>query len=435
MDSVLTESNTPTAQGELVASSSQYWREEFLGRLRLDVVGFRSVVLPDSHLFDGAAFLDFEPRVLLASLARSRSPGTSPLVVKARAKSLEESLRTLLVRRDGRETLNGFVFKMLGEEDRAQALASALATRTPAELESVLKRYESTAAGVGAFLGQTALGLGLDMTGEIQRLARGWSEWLDAEANGLVSVEQWSGTYDPATAARRTYANPDDYGSAYRHLEQVHRILTTPGSYSSEVDEFLADVAETATEDELKDLQSVRDWEREVRRKALAMRHGVALRGPVAGVPRESIWAKLSTSEEQSEPQTDVVDDFIYRLGVLDQSAFVDALAFGQPEPWWVSRDADALHRTLFALSNAVDRASSEMRPKPFRQSLEELVFKSVGGVVGAVVGAKVAGAQGAAAGAMLSPVVDMALSRVGTADRGNKRVVRELTEYFDRRI
>lgn len=62
---VLSETYAASTQREATGSLDEGWRYDYLGRLRLDLLAFRHVVLPDSHQFDGVVFLRSDPAVLL----------------------------------------------------------------------------------------------------------------------------------------------------------------------------------------------------------------------------------------------------------------------------------------------------------------------------------------------------------------------------------
>lgn len=158
------------------------------------------------------------------------------------------------------------------------------------------------------------------------------------------------------------------------------------------------------------------------------MRHEAALRGPVESLPRRSMWSRLTSAVPPDGATDELSNDFVYRLGELDSGGFAKALGVGQSELWWRSRDASALHRTLDALSRAVENSTADLRPVSSRQQLEEMLVKSVGKAGGAAAGAMIAGVPGVAAGA----AIDTLLSRYGTTQSDHRRLVRQLTQYFE---
>src|SRR4051812_22566404 len=71
---------------------------DLFGRLRLDAVLFRTVVIPDTHLFDGRLLLELGPDRVTRQIARWTED--VPIEIRARSGDLRTSLADLL-RRDG----------------------------------------------------------------------------------------------------------------------------------------------------------------------------------------------------------------------------------------------------------------------------------------------------------------------------------------------
>src|ERR1700760_4868257 len=89
-----------------------YWKDDYRGQLRFDSLLSRTLVIPDSHIFDGPYFLTTGPALLESALGRSGlgEHSTPALEVRGRESTLEGSLAAML-RRPGQPNLNAFVFK------------------------------------------------------------------------------------------------------------------------------------------------------------------------------------------------------------------------------------------------------------------------------------------------------------------------------------
>ncbi|MCA1708976.1 MAG: hypothetical protein LC808_39155, partial [Actinobacteria bacterium] len=186
-----------------------------LGRLRLDLIAFRHVVIPDSHLFDGMYFLMTDPADLLPAIRRVAGEQVAPLLVKTRSPSLGASLRRLLARD---EFLNSFPFNCIKDRATAGDLAEAL-RRTPArKLESWMVANGSPAVGLASFLRELTGAEGLDAGESLDQMEAGWAKWLEAEQRGTLVVQQWDRPYDLPSAALRSYIDPSEFTCTRRYL-------------------------------------------------------------------------------------------------------------------------------------------------------------------------------------------------------------------------
>jgi len=441
MSRLMTDTNSPTEQLRLATSGDETWPYEYLGLMRLDLIRSRFLTIPDSHLVDGAALLRHDPRTLIDDLRRGSGAGTSPVIVNARASTLDATLRELLVRRDDARRLNGFRFKTLENAEHSRAIALAISHTPPALLDQHMSG-KSAADGLADFLADLAQGEGLDLDAPLDLMRRGWTAWVQASENGLIQVEKWTGKFDTASAARVTSHDPADFPTIYPHFEAIYRLFKQPRSFSSDLDEYMADLKSGASVAEAVEIERIEQWEKSVRRKALAMRHRSAYRSTIDETgPKRSLWDRLSSNHSQHF-SIEYPESFIHRLGRLAPETFRDALNFADLDAWWTDRDADANSRVLGRVSDAVERnVDPRSHGVPRGLSLAHIDFTtlaatatatSTGAVIGSLVSGPGGAGLGAGIGASFAYPVEAAIRSFGSQARTRRKNVRLVTEYFD---
>jgi hypothetical protein len=123
------------------------WRYDYLGQLRFDSLVVPTLVIPDSHVFDGPFFLGTTPAALRSQLGHwdgTPNGGMLRFEVRGRESTLDASLAELLRRPDS-ETLNLFVFKSIDDETARSGLAAQLGRTQATELDGELARTDNPA--------------------------------------------------------------------------------------------------------------------------------------------------------------------------------------------------------------------------------------------------------------------------------------------------
>jgi hypothetical protein len=356
------------------------------------------------------------------------------VIINCRASSLEGSLRELLIRRDKPDTLNGFVFKVVGGGETSRIMARAIAD-SPVDRLSKHLAQRTAVDGVCRFLAEIAHEQGVDIDGPLDMMRRGWAAWIQAADDGTIKIEKWTGRFDTARAASRTFHDPADFPLTYRHFENVYKIFRSARSFSSDIDEYLAQAEAGASPAELGEIALLREWEREVRRKALAMRHRCAYRATINDTPgKRSLWKRLSDSAHHSEPRIEYPESFIHRLGRLDAESFRGALNFDDLEDWWRHGNREGLKRATERVSDSVEgRVDIGLRGIPRGIGLAEIDYTTIiGAAVGGLIGGLIAGPAGSAIGAGAPPLVERVIGVAGRGQLRRRKNVRQVTEFFD---
>lgn len=257
-----------------------YWADDYRGQLRFDSLVTETLVIPDSHVFDGVFFLATGPRELKATLGRGglRNHEVPALEVRGREETLSDSLAALL-RRPGYPTLNAFVFKAVDASVRLE-LAAELKRTPETELDRSLATAKDVPAGVAALL-ETCLGRldpTIDATAILGPIERGWRRWLQ-EANE-VDVKKWPIFKDfdirGQAALERSIGANMRTEAGKTALSEVQATMALGSGHRSDVSDLLA-AARGATRDDpsaVGDFELIDIWYSRLRYRALAARHG-----------------------------------------------------------------------------------------------------------------------------------------------------------------
>lgn len=339
-----------------------YWQDDYLGQLRFDSLLAQTLVIPDSHVFDGVFFLARGPRELKAVLGRSglRDHQVPALEIRGREETLRDSLAALL-RRPGHATLNAFVFKSISAKLRYQ-LAAELKRTPEAELDRALATASDVPAGVASVL-ETCLrrfAPAIDADAIVRPLRSGWRRWL-LEA-GDVEIKKWPiiKAFDIEGQARRERSIDSnmrtDAGRAA--LAEVLATIARGSGHRSDISELLAARRAASAGDDgvLGDLELIDVWYSRLRYRALASKHdcvcALADRPwlPAVGPGHALLREALRLDDPTHVP---LPDDVLTALGDLDPRQFQEFVHSHRRVvvSWWATREVDALHALADALS------------------------------------------------------------------------------------
>lgn len=381
---------------------ADFWEDDFRGQLRFDSLLARTLVIPDSHVFDGSYFLRTTPQALVDQLGRAglghRAVGA--LEIRGRETSLEASLAGFL-RRPGKPTLNAFVFKSLDASLRHRLAAELKKTSEP-ELDRALQVARDVPAGVAGLL-KACLGRidpALDAEAIIAPLEEGWRRWL--HDGHLVEVKKW-----PTFRSFDIKSEITKEGSIDRNMrtelgrETMEAVrLTMDGSeHRSDISEVLAQArGALPSEDEgvLNDLDLIDAWYSRLRYRALAARHGCTCSltdrpwlpavGPAQALFREA----LRRDEPTAVPLPEGV---LTALGDLEEAQFVEFVRRHRRDlvRWWETKEVDDLHRVADGLADLGlqrDRPSVGLvQTLPAAGSAAGAALGGLGGPVGGLIG------------------------------------------------
>jgi len=181
--------------------------QRFAGILRGADILTEQVLIPDSHLLDGALFLHHGPDEVRALLARSRHEHLG-LSVIGRDPLLAECLRKMVLGsnpelREGLAVFECSALAVFGLDPRD--LAEKLSKRgnrrlLEADISDVAKVVAAEFEAAHHDLDHVE-----SPSGIFEVMAHRWNAWIDASAQGRLEVRLWSGSFDMAGAfARRS---------------------------------------------------------------------------------------------------------------------------------------------------------------------------------------------------------------------------------------
>lgn len=335
-------------------TSPAYWRDDYRGQLRFDSLVSAALVIPDSHIFDGLYFLSTGPQELAADLGRAglREQDVPAIEVRGREETMEASLAALL-RRDGRETLNGFVFKSLAVDVR-HPLAAELARTPVADLDSWLNRADDVPGAVAGLLRTVLhrLDPAVDADSLIEPLELGWRRWMAPVAG--IRVVKWP-IYRDFTVVLQI----DEEGSIERNLrtqqgitafDAVMATINAGSEHRADISLITSQARDQAADDlaVLDDLTLVVAWYSRLRYRALASMHDCTCALvdrpwlPAVGTAHALMREALRLDDPTEVP---LPDDVLTALGDLQPGQF-EALVYDVRRElgrWWEVADVNAL--------------------------------------------------------------------------------------------
>ncbi len=339
----------------------EYWQDDYRGQLRFDSLLVPTLVIPDSHIFDGLFFLETGPRELEGVLGRGGlgNRDVPGIEIRGREETLRDSLATFL-RRPDHPTLNAFVFKSIDSTIRHE-LAAELKRTPEAELDRALKRAKDEPAGVASVLEACLRRIDptVDAKAIVRPLKRGWRRWL-REASG-VDVKKWPiyKEFDIQAQAQREPSIDANMRTepGRAALAAVLATIARGSGHRSDISELLAAARARSAGDEvaLGDLELIDAWYSRLRYRALASRHDcvcaladrpwLPVVGPGHALLREAL--RLDDPTHVALPE-----DVLTALGDLHSRQFQEFVYNNRRVivRWWRTREVDALH----ALAEAV---------------------------------------------------------------------------------
>ena len=416
-------------------ATAKFWRENLLGQLRFDTLVSETLVVPDTHLFDGTFFLETPPEELIKKLGRgdpeADGEGRLPIEFRARRDTLEHSLADLL--RHKHDRLNHFPFKSIVDDAVRLALAEQLGLTPQSVLDDALRSADDVVTAVGSVLRDCLDVRGLrDLADEaIGPLEESWRRWLAVEER--LTIHVWDRAYKlrraldydplprgvPATdAGRRAHAIVMDRvreGELYR------------GDVTRELDGMRVGLSK----DESGDVDIVEKWYSRGRYRALAWQH-VAVPAQLDRPwlrPATILQAQYRQALEEHGQHIQLPPGVIARLGRMETPKFRRMVYENEPEldAWWHRGDEDGLRRVAEKLADLDEAPAEDKNPL----GVSEWVG-AAGPAGGTATGAALGGPGGAAAGAVVGFVGRILSSRRRTAtpaDRTRDRILEAWTE------
>ncbi|HVX09322.1 hypothetical protein [Humibacter sp.] len=211
-----------------MVSSSSGWKADFVGRLRLDRLLFRHIVLPDAAVIDGLCFHLFDPADLALELAAERHGDDAVIEIRARADTMADSLRTVL---DFEGSPRGIWFDSINDDGLRDCLARGLSRLTPKQHRAVLAS-ENAPRALADLLRRIARAEGFAELGDIERMEAGWARWCGTPSKNF-QVRRWQDpqqSYETALNVTRLFSHllTDDARSVLVEAQQRFQSQNKP---------------------------------------------------------------------------------------------------------------------------------------------------------------------------------------------------------------
>jgi hypothetical protein len=327
--------------------------DEFIGQLRFDSLLTETIVIPDSHIFDGAFFARISPDRLRNLIGRGAHDRDLPILVKSRRPTLRQSLAQFLERQDS-QLLNPFPFNLIASENVRSELALELASTDAHDLHRRLRTAE-VAPAVAGLLRDALRKRDIEADEEIETLEAGWSRWIEAEERGTVRVEPWDRPFQLKEAMAVDRIDVDNELNSALGRELYERLHTM--RYRSNATRLLTDAAQTAgTGAEALDVQTLSGWYTDARHRAFARQHGCAFarsvesQGPPVGPVRKALESvAVGDCDRQESDLVTLPPEFAYQLTALSGEEFgglTRELSLDLRN-WWRTTSPEALERIV----------------------------------------------------------------------------------------
>lgn len=393
--------------------------EALLGEMRSDLLFSRQIVIPDTHLFDGAFLLRTAPVELIKELGGNR--GCSPLQVKFRAETFDQSLVAFYSQSASGVNVP-LRLHLISDPALRERVRSQLTLQDPTTTRKRLQSKADVCASTANYVRSLILQSGGDPRETVSLIER-LRQWQEAIDTGLVEFSRWSGTYDLEAAVR---ADPLVIGRDIREprvIELVNWIFgqTANGTATRTIVvgaiETLVDEASAA---EAVELDAIRHWFDYCRIRAMARQHGCSpVRSLFVDAVLERRMALLgndpSAARAVSRDLLQPIGSLAVQLGGLTADEFRRLIIEAEVplHLWWYHGEASALQDVVAkCLSKSVTPTSE--------------AYRILAGALAAAGGAALEGPLGAAVAAGAASLGVEVRDRART-----KRAVAQVLEVF----
>lgn len=332
-----------------------FWLNDLRGRMRLDALTFRRIVLPIQYITDGACLLEAGPSRILDSV--SRAEGSTPFQFFGTKQTFDESLIGLFRRG---EYVHGVVFDSIRDAELRLRLATQLAKTPAINLDNALRHADSIPKGIGVFLTKVLREADSSPDSDIERLLLGWDNW--SKALRRFPISRWPGSPRFLDGLSYCYPGPDQLGNAGRAAYDAVLEL----GRSAELRRADVRMVFARSRDQIgnpEDVAEVNHLETEVER---AWERSVALACDCSYgyevEPSEGSSSRLDQLLAQAgTADGELPREILQQLGSLDTADFHRFASNNreQLEQWWKTGDRNAYHGAMSKLTKALAKEST----------------------------------------------------------------------------
>lgn len=345
-----------TSSGQRNWPRGDNWMREMVAQLRCDLVAFNRVVIPDTHLLDGAFFMSLSPTKLADAIGLSDPLGRRGLELRLRKPTIRETLEHWLVRPKS-PMLNGFQFKLIEDCQTRSEVAEVLGNTPRPRWDMLMTRHGNPAKALAALLREAidAAPITSDQAdaarATVEKAEAHWSYWMES-ATPTFYCKPWEGEYDLHGAMRADSIGADLITEEGRALFTETVTGATAGKvYRADFTKQITDRRqEGASPDLEQDLRLCERWYSRARYRAMAGQHRCAFAFDAGLSDGAEPFGVARTVAQEPVPETSLArfpQEFQDAITHVDGEQFAEAVhsAGGDLERWWNSHDYTALQQ------------------------------------------------------------------------------------------
>ena len=338
-----------------------------LGRLRLDSLLSKKIVLTDAMVMDGQLFLLLDPYELKEDLQRL-DKDNCPIEIKARSESIENALMLFLKNTKDR-IIKPFSFSCISDDDQRTYIKN--------ELKKV--NYNSI-NGVNDILDQfRSFGLSGFSSDNFDLIKNGWNKWIKACDENVIRVSAWNGVFDLIGQLGDKNTIISKYSSKSA-LDSIDYIFQNP-YVRTDVESFLINEYNKAEAENVKrELTMITGWYNAMYNCTISNQHQC-----------DNYETIYTTADYLNNPNRkidissgiNVPEHFIYALGTMPKDKYRSIFYDNQSnfESWWETNNEESLKNGLNPFIEAA------LKSKGLLAEEKEKLNISVAGAIGAVSG------------------------------------------------
>lgn len=376
-------------------------RTRFIGKLRLDILLAKKLVLLDTQVLDGSLFLRENPEDIKVLTSRVLDGIDVPLEIRSRTGNLNESI-VKFIKSDKLPHLKGFTFSALGDEKQRELVHIELKKRSSSEISN-WKDFINLVRDILK---------GTD-TSYVDAIERGWSNWTSAK--DMFSVVPWIPGWDiEATIKHHPFRDSENLTSvgfaAYDFLQ------SNLGDRNLVILHF-SQLRRLYTKDQeiLDELDQLETWFNRCYNKTAARQHLCLETEPIldimTAIRRKDLSGIYTLAGGYDLPSSEriplEIDDLFYRLGRMESGKFTEICHNNYPhlDGWWRNRNIDDFKRAFEPLAYEMlnIKPPEEFRPEPNTVTTSSLT--------GAAIGASTGDLKGFTAGILFGALLPLLVS------------------------
>lgn len=313
-------------------------RELFRGRLRLDTLLHKKLVLTDAMILDGRYFLDETPNELLEFVKRSDEDNDPPIEIRTRSEGLEEALIGL-VKKTGADKLKSFQFSAIEDDEQREHVTE--------ELEKVLGKKVKDWRDILKLFRE------MEVDKEnVERLEKSWAVWFEAQDESKLCTKPWNSNFlfNDTISQLLTERQQESENLTSQIAEKFLRFIGNNKNNRSLIESKFKQLYGIAESESGKnELIRIWNWYDRCYLATIATHHNCST---LESVDYNYTLSQIRMPSTTLDREADIfIDqpDIIYELGKLDNREYRDIFknANSDLNHWWKKGEKDCLRNGM----------------------------------------------------------------------------------------